>query len=197
MMQRGQAALERGEPVLEVTTLESLGMTCGGKVQVLLEPIGASPRLVLFGAGHVAAEVAPFAARCGFMVSVVDDRPDFASSDRFPEAAKLIHSFEPESWNALNLGPSTYCVVVTRGHEHDFRVVRALIERELAYLGMMGSKKKVAETRRRLLDDGCSQEAIDRLHAPIGIKIRSETPSEIAVSIVGELIQVRRQVEPK
>lgn len=197
MMQRSSAVLERGTPSLEVTTLESLGMTCGGNVQVLLEPIGVSPKLLLFGAGHVAAEVAPLAAHCGFAVSIVDDRPDFASPERFPDAKALVHSFDPESWASLHLGATSYCVVVTRGHEHDFRVVRALIDRELAYLGMMGSKKKVAETRRRLLDDGVPQDTVDGLHAPIGLKIRSETPAEIAVSIVGELIQIRRQVATK
>lgn len=197
MMQRSRAVLEGGTPTLEVTTLESLGMTCGGKVQVLLEPVGVCPTLVLFGAGHVAAEVAPLATHCGFAVSVVDDRSEYASPERFPDARQLVHSFEPESWSPLHLGSTSFCVVVTRGHEHDFRVVRALIDRELAYLGMMGSKKKVAGTRRRLLDGGVSQEAVDQLHAPIGLEISSETPAEIAVSIVGELIQIRRQVTPK
>ena len=197
MMQRAREVLQRGggEPSLEATTLASVGMTCGGKVQVLIEPVGVSPRLALFGAGHVAVEVAHLAARCGFTVQVVDDRPDFASRERFPDAHQLVHSFDPDAWSELRLGPSSYCVVVTRGHEHDYRVVRALIERDLAYLGMMGSKKKVAGARKRLLEEDIAEEALARLHAPIGIDIASETPAEIAVSIVGELIQIRRSAD--
>jgi len=194
MTKRAQDLMDRGDdrPSLEITTLQELGMTCGGRVQVLLEPLGTAPVLVSFGAGHVAAEVAPLAARCGFTVYVVDDRPEFASTERFPDARRLVHTFDPEGWEELCLGPRSYCVVVTRGHEHDYEVVRALIGRDLAYLGMMGSKKKVAETRRRLADAGATAEQLERLNSPIGMKISSETPAEIAVSIVGELILARR-----
>jgi xanthine dehydrogenase accessory factor len=143
----------------------------------------------------VAAEVASLAARCGLAVHVVDDRPEFASRERFPDAASLVHSFAADDWQGLPLGPRGYAVVVTRGHEHDYQVVRALIERDLAYLGMMGSRKKVSETRDRLAAEGIAQRLIDRLRAPIGMPIRSETPAEIAVSIVGQLIEVRRAAE--
>lgn len=193
MTQRALEVMERGHPAFEERALADLGMTCGGDVRVLLEPLGLCPRLTLFGAGHVALEVAALAARCDFIVQVIDDRPEFASEARFPEAQRLVHSFAPEDWEPLGLGPMSYCVVVTRGHVHDRKCVRALIERDLAYLGMMGSKKKVAETRAKLAADGVSDEALGRLHAPIGIPIASETPAEIAVSIVGQLIEARRR----
>lgn len=193
MMQRARQVIDEGAAVLETTTLQAVGMTCGGRVQVLIEPVGAKPTLVVFGAGHVGAEVAPLAARCGFIVDVVDDRPDFASRERFPDARRLVHSFDPAVYReALRLGPTASCVVVTRGHEHDFKVVRALIELDLRYLGLMGSSKKVRELKARLAGDGVAEAAIERLRAPIGLKIGSETPAELAVSIVGELIQVRR-----
>jgi xanthine dehydrogenase accessory factor len=193
MMQRARQVIDDGAAVLETTTLQAVGMTCGGRVQVLIEPVGVRPALVIFGAGHVGAEVAPLAARCGFIVDVVDDRPEFASKERFPDARRLVHSFDPAVYReALRLGPSTFCVVVTRGHEHDFGVVRALVELDLAYLGLMGSSKKVREIRARLAEGGVAEAAIERLRAPIGLKIGSETPAELAVSIVGELIQLRR-----
>lgn len=193
MMQRARQVIDEGAAVLETTTLQSVGMTCGGRVQVLIEPVGVKPTLVVFGAGHVGAEVVPLAARCGFIVDVVDDRPEFASKARLPDARRLVHSFDPAVYReALHLGPRTYCVVVTRGHEHDFNVVRALIELDLAYLGLMGSSKKLRELKARLTEGGVAEAALERLHAPIGLKIGSETPAELAVSIVGELIQLRR-----
>jgi xanthine dehydrogenase accessory factor len=194
-MQKAQAIIDRGTPELLQIDLAEIGMTCGGRVQVLLEPLGTNPSLVIFGAGHVAAEIAPLATRCGFAVMVIDDRPEFASAERFPDARLLVHSFSPEDWKILHLDSRSYAVVVTRGHKHDQDVVEALIGLDLAYLGMMGSKKKVAEVKQNLLAKGISQEQLDHLYSPIGMKISSETPAEIAVSIVGELIQVRRGAE--
>lgn len=195
MTRRALEVISSGGVALEERTLKDLGMTCGGAVKVLIEPVGLRPKLAIFGAGHVAAEVAPLAARCDFLVQVIDDRPELASAERFPDAHTLIHSFDPAGWDELSLGPASYCVVVTRGHEHDYQVVRALIERDLAYIGMMGSQKKVTETQRRLAADGVAAERIDQLHAPIGLPFRTETPAEIAVSIVGQLIQTRREAE--
>ena len=194
MVKRAGELLSAGssDPITVETDLAQLGMVCGGRVKVLLEPVGVAPPLLIFGAGHVAEQVAPVAARCGFSVHVVDDRAEYASQERFPEAVSLAHSFDPAQWQGLPLGAETYCVVVTRGHEHDYEVVRALIERELAYIGMIGSRTKVAKTRRRLAEDGVSEEAIGRMHAPIGLAIGSETPAEIAVSIVAELVRTRR-----
>jgi xanthine dehydrogenase accessory factor len=192
MTKRAIEAMAQGTPTIEERTLQELNMTCGGSVRVLIEPIGLRPKLAIFGAGHVAAEVAPLAARCDFLIQVIDDRPEFASAERFPDAVRLVHSFAADDWGDLGLGPSSFCVVVTRGHEFDYQVVRALIERDLAYVGMMGSRKKVAETLKRLADEGVSAEVIERLHAPIGLPIACETPAEIAVSIVGQLIEVRR-----
>lgn len=194
MVGRAKAMLAEGstEPALAETELAAVGMVCGGRVKVLLEPVGTSPPLILFGAGHVALEVAGVAARCGFSVHVVDDRPEFASADRFPEARTLVHSFEADEWDALPLDEHAYCVIVTRGHEHDYQVVEALIQRPLAYLGMIGSRRKVAATRQRLADAGVEEASLEGLHAPIGVDIGSETPAEIAVSIVAEMIATRR-----
>lgn len=187
-----ERVLPSGAPELVERDLGALGMTCGGRVRVLIEPLGVQPGLVVFGAGHVAAQVVPLAARCGFVVRVVDDRPELASAERFPDAAGFVHTFDPSAWAALGLGPAAFAVVVTRGHEHDYGVVRALVERDLAYLGMMGSRKKVAEVRERLAGEGIDEARIARIHAPIGLPMRCETPAEIAVSIVGELVHVRR-----
>ena len=193
VVQKATEVIAAGVPTMFETTLSAVGMICGGKVRVMLEPLGASPKMVLFGGGHVAADVAPIAAQCGFKVAVVDDRPEWASTERFPMASQLVHSFDPEEWGPLNLGNSSYCVVVTRGHEHDFEVVRALLGLDLAYLGMIGSSRKVAKTRERLAESGIAPEVLETLHSPIGVPINSETPAEIAVSIMAEIIDVRRK----
>jgi xanthine dehydrogenase accessory factor len=195
MTQKALACLATGQPTLESTTLEQLGMPCGGQVKVLLEPLGLTPWLVIFGAGHVGQEVALAGERCGFNVAVVDNRPEFANESRFPGTRQLVHSFDPAQWSSLPWGTTTYAVVVTRDHEHDYAVVRALVERDLAYLGLMGSRKKVADARHRLAAEGVSADQIDRLHAPIGLDIASETPAEIAISILAEVISVRRGKE--
>lgn len=156
-----------------------------------LEPVLGKPTVYIIGAGHVAQQIAPLAGRVGFRVVVADDRPEFASSERFPEADEVrVLGFEG-LLAALDPGPQSYVIIVTRGHVHDYEVLAQALARPGSYLGMIGSRRKRGAIFRALLEQGVSQEELARVHSPIGLDIGAETPEEIAVSIVAELIAVR------
>ena len=161
-------------------------------MQVFIEPLDASPHLYIVGAGHVSQHLARIAHAVGFRVHVLDDREKFASGERFPEAASVTVD-NIDSWLAqASLAASAFVVVVTRGHTHDLDALQALTNRPLRYLGMIGSRAKVKKITDALLESGASAEWVRAIHAPIGLRIGAVTPEEIAVSIVAELIGVRR-----
>ena len=194
VIQEASAALENGEArLLSYDLRPDLNMMCGGRAMVYLEPHGAPPRLFIFGAGHISLALCPLAADLGFRVTVVDARQELADEERFPRAAALVHSFEPEQWEALNIeGEQTFCVVASAEHRIDTEVVGALAPRQLAYLGMIGSATKRRNMERELTGRGIQQERLDLVRTPVGLPIQAETPMEIAVSIAAELIQTRR-----
>jgi xanthine dehydrogenase accessory factor len=170
------------------------GLICGGRMDVHVDPLLPDPHLYVIGAGHVGHELAKMAAAAGFRLHVVDDREKFASAERFP-GADVIVSPIPEWLHAADLAPSSFVVVVTRGHTHDLDAMRALAARDLRYLGLIGSRAKVARIYDHLLAEGLPTECLVRIHAPIGFEIGAVTPAEIAVSILAELIAVRRGAE--
>jgi xanthine dehydrogenase accessory factor len=148
-------------------------------------------RLVIVGAGHVGQAVAELAARADFDVWVIDDRDKYASQDRFPDAERLIVGDTGQVLSKLDTDLRTFCIIVTRGHSHDEEALYQLIGRPSRYLGMIGSKRKIRLIFDDLIAAGVPQEALDRVHAPLGIHIGSQTVPEIAISIVAELIAVR------
>lgn len=159
----------------------------GGK-QLYVEPVLQEPTLYLFGAGHVSQEIAPLAKKVGFKVVVVDDRAEFANKERFPTADEIIvQDFEEASRN-LPLGPQSYVVIVTRGHAHDYTVLKNVLGFATRYIGMIGSKRKRDIIFDKLKGEGVSEGLLSRVRSPIGIDIGAETPEEIAISIVAELI---------
>jgi xanthine dehydrogenase accessory factor len=163
----------------------------GGSVELFVEPVLSDPVLYLFGGGHVSAQIIPLAARVGFQVEVVDDRPEFADARKFPDAAK-VHQFPFEGvLGKIPVDESSYLVIVTRGHIHDKTVLEQCLRTKARYIGMIGSRRKKAMIYERLLEEGFTKSDLDRVHAPIGLDIGAETPEEIAVSIVAELIEVR------
>jgi len=163
--------------------------TWDGKRLSLPLPVGE--RVVIFGGGHCALALAPVLRSVGFRVAVFDDRPEFASSSRFPEAETVVcHPYTNIS-AGLELTPEDCAVVMTSGHSHDFEVEEQLLRRPLAYVGVMGSRTKTAYVNRRLREAGISEEAIRRVHTPIGTAIKAVTPEEIAISVTGELIYER------
>ena len=172
-----------------------LGMCCGGEMVVYLEVLEALPRLHLFGAGYVAQPIAALAAACGFAVTVADARPEWASSERFPSAT--LRCMDPETYaREMDDTESDYAVVVTHDHALDQRLVQTLLARPLHFLGMIGSIPKQRKFALRLRARGFSDEQIARLHTPLGLSIGARTPDEIAVSVLAELVAVRRGAEP-
>lgn len=159
---------------------------------VLVEPILGKPQLVVFGAGHVGARVAEAAAFAGWRVTVADDRADFADARRLPFADSVILCDFHDVLGAAPLNAETYVVIATRGHQHDVVLAGQLVPLPLRYLGMLGSRRKVALTEKVLREWGITDEAIGKVHAPVGLSIGADTPEEIAVSVVAEMISVRR-----
>lgn len=172
---------------------EDTGLVCGGQMEVFIEPLEAPPALYVFGAGHVGYYVARLASEAGFEVHVIDDRAAFANRERFPAAAEVVVDDIPTWLAATTLPTSAYAVIVTRGHRHDLDALQALASRPLRYLGLIGSRAKVARIYEQLLAQGqVTLEHLSHVHAPIGLDIGAVTPQEIAVSIVAELVAVRR-----
>jgi len=161
------------------------------KMEILLEPIFSEPTVYIFGGGHVSEQLAPLAKKVHFKVVIIDDREMFANRTRFPEADEVIVSEFEKCFNQLNIGETSYIVIVTRGHLYDGFVLKQAVKTKARYIGMIGSKKKIQTLYQNLTEEGIVKDTLARVHAPIGIDINSETPEEIAVSIVAELIKVR------
>src|SRR5918912_2102150 len=174
---------------------QETGLICGGQMDVYIEPIEPAPELYVVGAGHVGFHLARLAHDVGFRVHVVDDREKFANRERFPDAVEIVVDDIPAWIARANLPPHAYAVIVTRGHTNDLEALRALAPRELRYLGLIGSRAKVARIYDALVDDKMAPEALARVHAPIGLDIGAVTPQEIAVSILAALIAVKHGKE--
>ena len=157
-----------------------------------IEPMAHRESLFLFGAGHVSKSVARLAHTVGFRIVVVDDRPEFANRQRFGEVDEILvaQSFD-DAIEAMMIDRNSYLVIVTRGHMHDRKVLAQALKSEAGYIGMIGSKRKRDAIYASLLTAGYAQSDFERVHSPIGLDIGAETPEEIAVSIVSELIAVR------
>lgn len=159
---------------------------------LLAETLAPQPSLFIFGAGHVSRPTAALATTVNFRTVILDDRSDFANADRFPQADEIV--VLPDFDNAfanLNVTEGSYIIIVTRGHLHDKTVLADALKTPACYVGMIGSSKKRNAIYEALLEEGVTQANIDRCHCPIGISIGAQTPEEIAVSIVAELIQER------
>ena len=165
---------------------------------LFLEPAVPLPQLVIAGAGHVGQAVAHLGSFLDFDVTVIDDRPEYASKDRLPDADRIIVSDIGKAIRDFPISSDTHIVIVTRGHSHDAEALRQCISSEAAYIGMIGSVRKVELMRQKFLEDGwATMRQFNRVHAPIGVKINSKTVEEIAVSIAAQLVQVRGQIQEK
>ncbi|GAB6908359.1 XdhC family protein [Desulfosarcina cetonica] len=158
-----------------------------------VDPLERKPALLIFGAGHISTCLAPMAKKMGFRISIIDDRAEYANRDRFPDADEIhVMPFEL-SVRRVQTAYNTHVAVVTRGHIHDRIVLEAMLHRPHAYLGMIGSVNKRDMIYKTLLERGFSQEMLSGVHAPIGLDIGAETPEEIAVSIIAEIIHFRAE----
>ncbi len=160
-----------------------------GETSWLIEPLKPAPRIILFGGGHVAQCMARQLALLDYRTWVVEDREAFASEALFPSAERVIYCDYDRVQQQLNISSRDHAVVMSRGHETDYQILRWLLRTEADYIGCIGSKRKITLTKERLLEDGLETAQIARLHAPVGLAIGAQTPAEIAVSVAAELIQ--------
>ena len=196
----GNVALEafvetKGQNVLQGEEFAILDyqLDDGTSLQLFMEPVLPTPTVYVFGGGHVSFFVVRAAKLAGFKVKVIDDRPAFANTERFPEAdAALVMEFE-QVRDAFDFGQDDYIILVTRGHQHDQRILEQIYDCQARYIGMIGSKSKISKMWKRLETKGIDRAYLDRVHAPIGLNIGADTPEEISISIVAELIRERRE----
>jgi xanthine dehydrogenase accessory factor len=178
---------------IEVMTVSSAETAHPWKtLEILLEPIFSEPTVYIFGAGHISQQLVPLVKKVHFKAVVIDDREVFANRGRFPEADEVIVTEFEKAFEHLTIDQSSYIVIVTRGHLYDGLILGNAVKTNAHYIGMIGSKKKIQTLYQNLLMEGVPKEVLDRVHAPIGLDIHSETPEEIAVSIVAQLIMERR-----
>ena len=167
------------------------GLICGGTLEIFVEPILPQPVLYLFGGGHVSMAVAKAASAAGFGIAVVDDREAFANPERFPMAQEIYPTYE-DAFEKIRPNAASYLIIVTRGHKEDMRVLGWAVRTPARYIGMIGSKRKVLSVYKALEKEGYRPEEFERVYAPMGLEIGALSPEEIAISIVAELIAVRR-----
>lgn len=202
------------EPVVKEFNLTSeqvagLDMRCGGNLFIhfeyyrpeegpsFIEALGRNYPVYVFGCGHIGRSLEPLLRFVDFDTIMLDDREEYASKEHFPHASDVIVIEDYDrAFAKINPEPNSFIVIVTRGHFGDYQVLRDALTKPHAYIGMIGSRTKIQEIYTRLKEkDGVSQETLDQIHSPIGLKIGAETPEEIAVSIVSQLIQIRKNLE--
>jgi len=161
-------------------------------IKLFFNVITPETRLLICGAGHIAVPLAQFAVQAGFQVIVIDDRSDFANEARFQGCEVIAEDFTL-TLQDMTLGPNSFVVVITRGHEHDTECLQQLLQKETGYVGLIGSRRRVRFVLEILKNEGITQKCLDDVFTPIGIPIGAESPVEIAISIVAELVCVRRK----
>ncbi len=158
-----------------------------------VEPLVQSGCVYVFGGGHVAQELVPVISHVGFRVVVFEDRENFAKPELFPGVHHTVLGSFKELSEQITIRENDYIVIMTRGHQSDYEILRQVLCMQTAYVGVIGSRHKIAATTKRLLDDGISEQDIARMHTPIGLPIKGETPAEIAISIAAEMILCRAE----
>ncbi len=165
----------------------------GGRLQIFFEVMPAPPKLIVVGAGHIAVPLAKIAKVVDFHVTVIDDRLLYANRERFPDADEVLVGDMAQMLKEMTITPSCYIVLITRGHKYDEPCLREIIHSQAKYIGMIGSRRRIKACFQRFRDEEkIAEEMIERVYAPIGLDIATETPAEIALSILGEVIKVRR-----
>ncbi|GFP22286.1 xanthine dehydrogenase accessory factor, partial [Candidatus Hakubella thermalkaliphila] len=194
IVEEGKRCIESREARLIEVELKALGMMCGGSMAVFIEPLGIADSLYLFGAGHIGLAVAQMAQYLGFRIVVIDDRKELLTKEHFPMAGEIIASDMVKVAGSLEADPvNMYVVIATRGHALDQGVLEAFLKKPALprYLGMIASRAKAKEILGGLSRAGISEERLTQVKTPIGISIGAKTPSEIAVSILAEVIAVK------
>lgn len=190
-----QAAIREGKPRYMDLNLSNPDrgdpLVCGGEMELFIEPLRSAPVLVIAGAGHVGAACAELGRFLGFRVVMVDDRPEILTADKFPQVDERHVGDLASELRALEITARTCVVLVTRAHTLDAELLAAALDTRAGYIGMLGSRRRVLTVFEMLKGRGVSEGELARVHAPIGLDIHAETPQEIAVSIMGEVIRDR------
>ena len=168
------------------------GLICGGQLNIFVEPVIPQPRAFIFGGGHVSKGISKIATLAGFSTSIIDNREAFANKERFPEAEATYAEEYEDVFPKLPVNSSSYIIIVTRGHRDDMRVLRWAVNTPAKYIAMIGSKRKTISVVHELEKEGIPREAFEKVFAPMGLEIGAEMPEEIAISVVAEMIAVRR-----
>lgn len=171
------------------------GLICGGQLEVFVEPVVPEPKAMIFGAGHISKSLSKVARTAGFGTVIIDDRETFANRERFPEAGEVLAGEYEEIFPTLTVNSSTYLIIVTRGHRDDMRVLRWAVLQPARYIAMIGSRRKVISVVKELEREGLDRQLFEKVFAPMGLEIGAITPEEIAISVVAEMIAVRRTPE--
>jgi xanthine dehydrogenase accessory factor len=174
---------------------EESGLLCGGVMEVYVEPILPDPTLFVFGGGHVGQCAAEIAGSVGFRIAVVDDRIKFANTDRFPGADGVYAGPWEEVFPTLPVNDSSFILIATRGHRYDLACLRFAVQSPARYIGLLGSRRKTKLLFEALTKEGIDPARLERVYAPVGLEIGSETPEEIAISIAAELVAVRKNLD--
>jgi xanthine dehydrogenase accessory factor len=191
--QMDSATVSKARAALETGKLQYFQGAEG--VSILAEPYFPRPRLIVLGGGQIAKPITEFGAKVGFLVTVVDERPMFANKDRFPYADKVICERLSDCFTQFYLNEYSFVVIVTREHRQDLDCLKQVLNYNTAYIGMIGSKQSVNGVKEQLLKKGCPEELVNKVHAPIGLEIGADTPEEIAISIIAQVIRCRRLIE--
>ena len=172
---------------------QDTGMICGGKMEFFIEPLMPAPHVYIFGGGHVALPLARFASQIGFSYTIVEDRKEFAQKDRFPDAKDIIIAAAADVSEKILFKESDYITIVTRSHDLDYESLKVVLNNQVKYIGLIASKIKKKQIFARLKEEGFPEKKIKQIHSPIGLDIAAQTPEEIAISIVAELIKVKNK----
>lgn len=196
VIREAQAALQQGAPRLVSYTLSDIEAgdpgVCGGEVEIYIEPVNPAPTLLVIGGGHVGRALVHLGKWLGFRVVLSDDRPEFCNPEATPGADEYLCLPVQELAQRFNFNAATYIVMPTRGVPLDVAGLPALLDAPHAYLGVIGSRKRWATTVKELEARGVPREKLARVHAPMGLELNAETPEEIAVSVLAEIIMLRR-----
>lgn len=186
-----ESAARLREEKSKLVSLEVPGVA--GKLEIFFEVMPAPPKLIVVGAGHIAVPLVKIAKVLDFYVTVTDDRLLYANRERFPDADEILVGDMAQVLKEMTITPSCYIVLITRGHAYDEPCLRVIIGSPAKYIGMIGSRRRIKACFQRFRDeDKISDELLERVYAPIGLDIGTETPAEIALSILGEVVKVRR-----
>lgn len=174
-----------------------IDMICGGNQEILIDPLFNHSQLYIIGGGHCGTALCELAAKCEFNITIIDDRKEIAATAKHPFANQVIHTPYEHITTHIQFNPNIFIVIMTHAHKHDQLVIEKILNQEYKYLGVLGSEHKINSCFERLLQKGFAVEKLNQIHAPIGIKIGSHTPTEIAISILAQMLAIKNEKQTK